>query len=423
MQEVLMKTIGIIAEYNPFHNGHKYQIDNIKENLGADNIIIVMSGDFVQRGTPAWTDKYLRTQMALRCGADVVFELPVSLSTSSAETFAMGAVSLLDGLGVVDGLCFGSECGDISLLQNVAEFLVNPPASYDTDIERLVKAGNSYPAARQKILEKHFKDMFINYPDFFSSPNNILAIEYLKALTILNSDIKPVTIKRLGGNYHDAELSDSSLSSASAIRNHLLSPSLLPKCSDDLPDDVMSLLSENADRYPIYEDDFSHLLYGKLMTEIYTQADMTHYQDVSEPIQNRIKDKIGEYKSFSEFAALIKTRQYTYSRICRSLLHILLNIYNDPTHNQKALYARILGFKRSKSNLIKASKNKLPIITKVADGEKIIEDYYREDITKYAQALNQFNQSIYASDLYRFVQNDKLKTNLQNDYQRGVKIL
>ena len=217
-----MKTIGIIAEYNPFHNGHKYQIDYIKENLGADNIIIVMSGDFVQRGTPAWTDKYLRTQMVLECGADVVFELPVSLSTSSAEAFAMGAVSLLDGLGVVDGLCFGSECGDISLLKNVADYLVNPPASYDTDIERLVKAGNSYPAARQKILEKQFKDMFTDYPDFFSSPNNILAIEYLKALTILDSDVKPYTIKRLGGNYHDEELSDSSLSSAHPV--HLSAP-------------------------------------------------------------------------------------------------------------------------------------------------------------------------------------------------------
>lgn len=158
------------------------------------------------------------------------------------------------------------------------------------------------------------------------------------------------------------------------------------------------------------------------MTEIYTQADMTHYQDVSEPIQNRIKDKIGEYKSFSEFAALIKTRQYTYSRISRSLLHILLNIYNDSTNNQKSLYARILGFRNSKSDLIKPLNNKIPIITKVADGEKIIEEYYEDNLAN-AQALNQFNQTIYASEIYRFVQNDKFKNNLQNDYRRGVIIL
>lgn len=418
-----MTTIGIVAEYNPFHNGHKYQIDTIKEKTGADNIIIVMSGDFVQRGTPAWTDKYLRTMMALKCGADIVFELPVSLAVSSAENFAMGAISILDRLGMVDGICFGSECGDIELLQNVANYLVNPPSSFDTGIERLVKAGNSYPSARQQLLEKQFKGMFTDYPDFFSSPNNILGIEYLKALKQLNSTIKPITIKRFGSNYHDIQLSETSLSSASAIRNQISSPDLLNTCYDNLPEEVISILNENPDRYPVIEDDFSPLLYGKLMSEIYSGADITHYQDVSEAIQNRMKEKIDDYRTFSEFAALIKTRQYTYSRISRSLLHILLNIENDNTNNQKSLYARILGFNKSKSNLLKAANKKIPVITKVADGEAIINEYYKDELNTCALALKQFNQSIYAADLYRYVQNSKFGTNLQNEYRRGVVIV
>lgn len=418
-----MKTIGIIAEYNPFHNGHKYQIDTIKESTGADNIIVVMSGDYVQRGTPAWTDKYLRTQMALSCGADIIFELPVSLATSSAEGFAMGAVSLLDGLGVVDGLCFGSECGDIKLLQNVANYLVNPPDAFNTGIERLVKAGNSYPSSRQKLLEKQFKNLFTDYPDFFSSPNNILGIEYLKALKQLNSPIEPITIKRLGNNYHDAELSETSLSSASAIRNQILSSDSLNVCHDDLPEQVISLLSENPDRYPIVEDDFSHLLYGKLMSEIYSKADITHYQDVSEAISNRIYDNINIYRTFSQFAAFVKTRQYTYSRISRSLLHIMLNIERDITNNQKSLYARILGFNKNKSSLLKASEKKLPIITKVADGENIINNFYVEDINKCSQAINQYNQTLYASNIYRYVQMSKFNAELKDEYRTGVIII
>ena len=153
-----MRTAGIIAEYNPFHRGHEYQIQYTKEKLGADYVIIAMSGDYVQRGTPALLAKHARADMALRCGADLVLELPVSVCTASAEAFAMGGVSLLDGLGVVDLLCFGSESGEISALKELAEILVEEPEKYKTLLRNFLSQGLSFPAARSQALTEYFKN-------------------------------------------------------------------------------------------------------------------------------------------------------------------------------------------------------------------------------------------------------------------------
>ena len=213
-----MKVTGIIAEYNPFHRGHKYQIDYCKKELHSDYVVVVMSGDYVQRGTPALLPKHVRAEMALRCGADLVLEMPVSVSTASAEAFAMGAVSILDGLRVTDYLCFGSEYGEISALQELAAVLVSEPEEYRLFLKKFLSAGCSFPAARSQALVEYFKNPHNFTGDTFdgiltpllnqitqilNSPNNILGIEYCKALNRLKSSLKPVTLKRQGMGYHD----------------------------------------------------------------------------------------------------------------------------------------------------------------------------------------------------------------------------
>ena len=175
-----MKTTGIIAEYNPFHNGHAYQIENIRRQTGADNIVIVMSGNFVQRGTPAFTDKYLRTAMALENGADFVFELPAIYATASAGLFALGGTALLESLGFIDNICFGSECGDINILNKAASMLTSNNKFPDPVINKIIKSGVSYPAAQSMAIKQHFPDCAEEIKHVLCQPNNILAIEYLK---------------------------------------------------------------------------------------------------------------------------------------------------------------------------------------------------------------------------------------------------
>ena len=225
-----MKTAGIIAEYNPFHKGHEYQIRYTKEKLKADYVIVAMSGDYVQRGTPALISKHTRTEMALRCGADLVLEMPVSISTASAEAFAMGGVSLLDSLGIVDILCFGSESGEISALKELAEILVEEPEEYKKLLKSFLSEGLTFPAARSQALTEYFKNprnfsgddfdgvltpLLNEVTQILNTPNNILGIEYCKALLRLNSQIRPVTIRREGMGYHETTVPEGDLVSSS----------------------------------------------------------------------------------------------------------------------------------------------------------------------------------------------------------------
>ena len=214
-----MKIVGLITEYNPFHNGHLYHIQQAKRTTGADAVIVVMSGDYVQRGVPAVMPKRLRAESALECGASAVFELPVCYSTGSAELFAESAVALLDQLQIVDSLCFGSECGDLDALSEIADLLCQEPKDYRSLLKKHLRNGLSFPCARRKALKEYLPEK--NFAALLDEPNNILGIEYLKAIRKLKSTIKPYTILRKGARYHDQELSTENLSSASAIRSLL----------------------------------------------------------------------------------------------------------------------------------------------------------------------------------------------------------
>ena len=408
-----MKVVGIIAEFNPFHNGHKYLIEKAKEITGADYAVIVMSGNFTQRGTPAITDKYVRTQMALQNGADLVIELPTHYACSSAEFFAHGAITLFNKLGVVDSICFGSESGNITNLYNVAKILADEPEEYKQQLKLFLKRGYSYPLARNQALEATIPD-FVNYMDVIKTPNNILGIEYLKALIRTNSSITPYTIPRIGSGYHDRKLSVA-YSSAIAIRQSLQFGNSLEKIEEQVPDNCLPILSEHFNKtYPIFMDDFSTILKYKLLTEASNGFDK--YADISSDLSDKIKKNMFKINTIHNFCDLLKSKDLTHARINRCLGHILLNIQQDEMdtlkENGSIHYARILGFKENSNDLLSEAKKKtsIPLITKLADASKILSE----------DGMAQLEKDIQVSHIYEMVVSSKFNQPFRNEYKRQI---
>ncbi|MCI9485732.1 MAG: nucleotidyltransferase [Lachnospiraceae bacterium] len=422
-----MKVVGLIAEYNPFHNGHSYHIRKARELTGADYCVVVMSGHYVQRGEPACMDKYLRADSALRSGADLVLELPVPFATGSAEYFATGAVSILDKLGVVDFLCFGSESGNLSHLSTIAAVLSDEPEPFSLLVKRLMAEGFSYPAARGQALTAYLAEQApTDIPPekiqaLISSPNNILGIEYVKALSRRHSGIRPLTISR------DSDFLSNTLSapfcSSSAIRHVFQSTSpdsqttaqALKAVRSCVPEEAYQVMSENySARLPIFADDFSSMLLYKLLSA--RNSDLTDYLDVSPDLENRIKGQLTGASTFSGFIDAVKCRQYTRTRISRALLHILLDIRVEDfvryKENGFVPYARALGFRKSASPLLKGIKQNsaIPLITKMADaGRKLT-----------PMGADMLGQETFAAGLYQSVVFHKYGYRMKNEYSHGV---
>ena len=419
-----MKTVGLITEYNPFHNGHLYHIEQAKKITGADCVIVIMSGDFVQRGTPAVMDKYLRASAALACGADFVFELPVCYATGSAQYFAEGAVYALDALGIVDSICFGSECGDIGILSEIASVLTEEPDAFKTNLQTALKAGLNYAKARSEA----FRLTFPEYADILETPNNILGIEYIKAIKKAHSRIIPYTIKREGHAYHDTDLKHP-FASASAIRR-LWSDSAILSSAQTLPD--TNLLSQSSTRnhrlfipepalelytskqsisFPICEEDFSAVLYHRLYNSSCRDNSLTDYFEVNTELANRIERLLPHYKGFSDFAMLLKNKAYTYSRICRGLTHILLDIKAEALsaylNNGRIFYHRLLGMRSNDDNaklLSAISKGSaLPLLTSIKSTP--VTEAFSEP------AKHMLKTDLAASDLYEHISSIKYARN------------
>ncbi len=370
-----MKINGVIAEYNPFHNGHKYHLEESKRLTGADYTIVVMSGNFVQRGAPALLDKRVRAEMALQNGADLVLELPAIYAVSSAEYFASGAVALLNSLNVVTHLCFGSECGDILPLQQIASILQSEPEQYRAALKDLLRQGYSYPTARSEALIKYDPSL-AQYSKIFSAPNNILGIEYIRALLTQNSPMLPTTILRTGSGYHD-RIPGTGYCSALAIRQSLSYGNAASSIQAYMPGDANELLASQLVKNPAVDlNALSGLLYYKLILE--RDLGFKRYLDVSADLSDRIRKKIPEYRNYKDFSNLLKTKELTYTRICRCLLHILLDITKDDMAFCRELgyapYARVLGFRKDASGLLNLIKKNtsIPLITKPADAEQIL---------------------------------------------------
>lgn len=394
-----MRITGLIAEYNPFHNGHKYHIEQAKAITGADAVIVVMSGDFVQRGMPAILPKHMRAKAALEAGASAVLELPVCYATGSAEYFAYGAVLLLEKLGCVDSICFGSECGDMELLQKAANVLVDEPAEYREALHRFVRAGDSFPLARQKALAAYVS------PEVLSEPNNILGLEYLKALARIGSKMKPYTIRRVYSQYHDTDLQEE-FSSATAIRKQILSGNM-EVLAGQVP---VKFLTDLQEACPLHANDFSLLLKYRLLVE--TKESLLAYADVSEDLANRIINRRNQFQNFEQFCLLLKTKEITYSRISRALTHILLGLKNGD--NTGIHYARVLGFcKRDRAVLAQIKRDgEVPMLTKLTAARTL------DDAAQKMLATDAF-----ASDLYESVVSDKYGTKFVNEYEKEIIIL
>jgi predicted nucleotidyltransferase len=356
-----MNTVGIIAEYNPFHNGHKYHLEQSKKITGADYVVVVMSGNYVQRGEPAIVDKWTRTKMALQNGADIVIELPSIYASSSAEGFAHAAISLLNATGIVSSVCFGSETADISFMKELADILVNEPEPYKTLLKSELSKGLVFPKARANALKAYTK----NESSFIESPNNILAIEYIKALNRLKSAIVPYTIQREAAQYHSTSI-DSDISSATAIRLNLKNNTInaidhvIPKESIDTFLDTL-----NKGIGPIYFDDYSQLLHYKLRTQSVEQ--LSDILDITEGIENRILNASYSHFMISDIVNFVKTKRYTYTKIQRALLHILLDFKKADiqAYSNTLPYLRVLGFRKSSEALLSnlCKKAIIPVIT------------------------------------------------------------
>ena len=416
-----MKVAAVIAEYNPFHNGHKYHIEKTKELTGSDYIIAIISGNYVQRGTPAIIDKYSRTTMALSNGVDLVIELPTCYATASAEYFAYGAVSILNQLGVVDYLCFGSECADIDTLHYIANILVKDPPEFSRILNSYLKEGKSFPKARHLALIEYLsnKTKLIDIDKLnavLDTPNNILGIEYIKALIKLDSSIEPITILRQGEGYNSNLLpEDNNLSSASGIRNEIIHSGLgIDKIDKYMPSNCYEVFKENYHKtFPIHLDDFTQLAYYALHHE--NKVSLTGYLDIDQNIANKIINTRDNLNDLGYYLGSLKSKDLTYSRLSRAMLHIILGIKDSNMNmfmTNEPEYARILGFRKKSSELLKIIKksSNLNIISKLSLGIKKL------SIT----GRNMLELDINSSHLYTKIVFWKYHIELPNEYKQGI---
>lgn len=416
-----MKVTGIIAEYNPFHNGHRYQIAELKRTRCPDYIIVAMSGNFLQRGAPALVDKYIRAQMALCSGADLVLELPVRFATASAERFALGGVCLFATTGLTDALCFGTESEDFTRIFALARLLAEEPEWYQDSLNAFLKQGLSFPAARANALPQ--------YADLLQTPNNILALEYCKALIHLNCTIAPVPILRNDKGYHDQSL-DCTFASASAIRSALWQEEFSDgseKFNDGnktslplqsvLPAESYRLITQARLRAPfLWEDDFSLLLHHQLLSE--NRSSLLQYEDLTEPLANRILQKRKDFLSWNSFCQTLKSKDITYARISRILTHILLKQRIPPltlSSSGTLPYLRVLGFRKSAAALLPKlhAAARAPVITSLAAGEKQLDE----------QGLLLLQEDLHAADVYRSVLVSRSGKLFANEYTRRLLVV
>ena len=359
--------LGIVAEYNPFHNGHLYHLLKSKEKSKADKVIAIIGGNFTQRGETSIIDKWSKAEMAIKNGADLVIELPTIYSVSSAENFADGAIKLLNSLKVVDYVSFGAETSDIEILNRFADILYHEPKQYKTMLSHELNKGLSFPKARENALLMYLNDIR-KYANVLSSPNNILGIEYLKALKRQKSNIKPVSITRYEAGYNDITYSGN-IASSTSIRNIIKNGGfdILRRL---LPPSSYRILIENMKQGHIVPDLSAfekQIIYNLRKMDI---SEIAELPDVSEGLEFSIKKAANSCNTLTEFLNIIKSKRYTMTRIQRILLYSLLGITKKDMAISKKVtsYIRVLGLNnRGKfliSEIAKANP-KLEIVTSV----------------------------------------------------------
>ncbi len=381
-----MKIAGIVAEYNPFHNGHAYHIEKMrcaKSSCRATHIVAVMSGNFVQRGGPAMMPKNYRVRAALYGGADLVLELPMPWAMASAEAFAFGAVSILDALGCVDILSFGSECGEIGLLDKAVSTLESQ--KFSRLLHLFLDMGISFPQARQRAVTEISGNKIAS---LFETANNTLGIEYIKALRRLNSPITPFTVRRFGAG-HDEDLPIGDMASASTIRK-LVNGGRLENAAPYMPPDARNILNKAmlAGQCPADNRRIERAILAVLRTMTIEQ--LSHLPGISEGLENRLYDAIRESGSLDELTERVKTRRYTLTRIRRIIFSGFLGL-DAGFEKQQPPYIRVLGVNERGTEILRAAKKsaRLPLVSRVSRFETLGE---------YAKQI--FSLECRASDLY-----------------------
>ena len=393
-----MKNIGIIAEFNPFHKGHKYLIDYARNTLNADNVIVIMSGDFVQRGDVAIVDKYTRAKDAIKNGADLVVELPCVYATSSAQNFALGAVSHLDKMNIVDTLLFGCEVDDINTLNKLGTNVSSETPDFKDKLNSYLKQGLSYPKAYINALCENSR--VTNLQDVSNMPNLILGISYISAIKSLKSNIKPVCIKRIGSDYNSGDI-DSDFPSAKAIRNVITNENNKNKIY-------------NIDKY-LTKDCLDSILYEKILSS--NSESISNIYGINEFLANKIINNLNSYQGFDSYAKLLNSKDTIYAQISRGLLHFILGITSEDMNlflnDKTSYYYRVLGIKKEKLDLIKSisDSSHLPIIGTLSQVC---------DLSDMAGKILSIDTK--ASNLYEGLMSIKYKTNIINEYNREFSV-
>ncbi|MFF2888028.1 nucleotidyltransferase [Paenibacillus sp. NPDC057967] len=371
-----MRAVGLIVEYNPFHNGHLYHLRQSVKLTEADAVVAVMSGNFLQRGEPAMWDKWTRTRMALEGGCDLVIELPVAYATHAAEWFAYGAVSLLEATGVVDAFCFGTESGELAPLLQAAEIAASEPPCFQALLRNQLDTGVSYPVAYSDALQAYLTEQghaaAASFP--FNTPNHTLGLHYLIALKRIKGAMSPYTIAREKAQYHQESITDGSIASATAIRKLLLESESLEAAKPFVPvstyRNIQSCASTGVS--PVSWERYMPALMHKLLT--INTAQLASYRDVSEGLEHRILNAMPELgeASFGELLSLLKTKRYTRTRLQRALLSVLLEHAQEEFTPDKLAggveYIRVLGFTERGRTLLKRMRvtSSLPVLLSAA---------------------------------------------------------
>lgn len=355
-----MNTVGIITEYNPFHYGHLYHLQKAKEVSGSDTTICIMNGNFVQRGKAAMLDKWVRTKMALANGVDMVIELPLLYGIRSAEYFATGSIGLLDKTGIVDSIVFGSEAGNILPLNEVARLLTEEDNYFKSRLQNNLVKGLAFPIARENAIKEYLSvnpdDISCNPEqilEVLSEPNNILGIEYIKALMKLKPNIKPYTIKRMGSSYHSRDI-DSKIASATAIRKKIYREG--PEAVKTfLPEETYSLLSEKfQNNNIILQNDYLGIMQLSAIRKLNTEQ-LREFSELDNGLENRIYNEAHSTGDIDNLIEKIKTKSFTRTRIQRNLLHIFFNIREKDFRlidRKGPQYIRVLGVRNERKDLL-----------------------------------------------------------------------
>lgn len=374
-----MIKVGVIAEYNPFHNGHIYHLNKVKEMFPEASLILVLAGNFTQRGDVSVINKWDKVKIALDYGFDLVIELPFNIATSSASLYAKGAIDILNKLNC-DYLVFGSETNDVSLFKNLVN-ITKDNEKYEKKVKYYLDKGYNYPKACSLALYDISKVVI-------DKPNDVLALEYVRSIINTNSKIKPISIKRTN-NYHEEEITGN-ITSATSIRKSLNNKEII---KNTIPKESLELINNIS-----LNDYFDYIKY-----EIISNDKLDEILDVDEGIENKLKKEIHNSKTVEELILNVKSKRYSYNRIKRMLLHILTNTKKD--YDTKVNYLRILGFNNKGTKILKEAKKYIdvPIITK-----------YKKEY----DAL--FKDDVKASMLYSLITNYDYKMDFKTSIKKGI---